>query len=44
MLPRAERLTRRKDFAAVYARKKSWVHPLLVLYVRRHNEGGEPRR
>ncbi len=38
MLPREERLARRRDFAAVYARKKSWAGPLLVLYVRRHNE------
>ena len=36
MLPAAERLQRRRDFAAVYARKKSWADRLLVLYVRRH--------
>lgn len=35
MLPASERLTRRRDFSAVYARKKSWAGPLLVLYVRR---------
>ena len=46
MLPRAERLARRRDFAAVYARKKSWAGPLVVLYVRRHNEAelAETRR
>ena len=47
MLARAERLQRRRDFAATYARKKSWASPLLVLYVRRHSpesEGGETRR
>jgi ribonuclease P protein component len=46
VLPRAERLARRRDFAAVYARKKSWAGPLVVLYVRRHNEPGlaETRR
>lgn len=37
MLSREERLTRRRDFAAVYGRKKSWAGPLLVLYVRRHS-------
>jgi len=36
VLPRAERLRRRRDFAATYARKKSWASPLLVLYVRRY--------
>lgn len=41
MLPRAERLTRRRDFAAVYARKKSLAGPLVVLYVRRHHAPGE---
>jgi len=35
-----ERLTRRRDFAAVYARKKSWAGPLLVLYMRRHDASG----
>jgi len=40
MLPAAERLQRRRDFAAVYARKKSWADPLLVLYVRRHAPEG----
>jgi ribonuclease P protein component len=47
VLARAERLQRRRDFAAVYARKKSWASPLLVLYVRRHSpesEWGETRR
>ena len=45
MLPRAERLTRRRDFAAVYARRKSWADPLVVLYVRRHGsgDGGGPQ-
>lgn len=37
MLPFPERLTRRRDFAAVYARKRSWVGPLVVLYVRHHD-------
>lgn len=37
MLPVTERLTRRRDFAAVYARKKSWAGPLLVLYLRRYS-------
>ena len=41
MLPAAERLRRRRDFAAVYARKKSWAERLLVLYVRRHAPEGE---
>lgn len=41
MLPRTERLLRRRDFAATYARKKSWAGPLLVLYVRRHAPEGE---
>lgn len=40
MLARRERLTRRQDFAAVYARKKSWANGLLVLYVRRHELSG----
>ena len=46
MLSREERLTRRRDFAAVYGRKKSWAGPLLVLYVRRHSpaETAETRR
>ncbi len=46
MLPRSERLARRRDFAAVYARKKSWANPLLALYVRRHtgDEYAETRR
>lgn len=34
MLHKEERLARRRDFAAVYARKRSWATPLLVLYVR----------
>jgi ribonuclease P protein component len=38
VLPRAERLTRRKDFDAVYKRRRSWAGPLLVLYVRRHGD------
>jgi len=40
LLPRAERLTRRRDFSAVYARKRSWANPLLVLYVRRYDSAG----
>lgn len=46
MLPRAQRLTRRRQFAAVYGRKRSWAEPLLVLYVRRlsESEGAETRR
>ena len=47
MLPRAERLTRRRDFAATYGRKKSWACPLVVLYVRRYpseSESAETRR
>ena len=47
-MSRAERLTRRRDFAAVFARKKSWAGPLLVLYVRRYpaedDEHAETRR
>lgn len=43
MLAEPERLTRRRDFALVYARKKSWVSPLLVLYLRRYEEGGPDR-
>ena len=35
MPPIGERLTRRKDFSAVYAAKRSWATPLLVLYLRR---------
>ncbi|MBC8103086.1 MAG: ribonuclease P protein component [Cytophagales bacterium] len=38
MLTESERLARRRDFAAVYARKRSWAGPLLVLYVRRYLE------
>ncbi|MBC7808728.1 MAG: ribonuclease P protein component [Akkermansiaceae bacterium] len=34
MLPKPNRLARRRDFAAVYGRKKSWANPLLVLHVR----------
>lgn len=47
MLSRAERLQRRRDFAATYARKKSWTSSLLAFYVRRHSpegEQGETRR
>jgi ribonuclease P protein component len=49
MLPAEERLTQRRDFAAVYGGKRSWVHPLLVLYVRPHvgmtwGEDAETRR
>ena len=42
MLPRAERLLRRQDFAATYGRKRSWAGPLLVLYVRRHPRDDAP--
>ncbi|MES2461402.1 MAG: ribonuclease P protein component [Armatimonadota bacterium] len=38
MLSASERLAKRRDFAAVYARKRSWAGPLLVLYVRRYRE------
>ena len=37
MLPKAGRLRRKRDFNAVYGRKKSWANPLLALYVRRHD-------
>jgi len=40
MVPRRERLTRRRDFAAVYGRKKSWANTLLALYVRWHAPDG----
>lgn len=40
MLPFSERLTRRRDFAHVYGRKKSLGSPLLVLYVRRYDANG----
>ena len=40
MLPAEERLVHRRDFAAVYARKKSWAGPLLVLYLRKHDPNG----
>jgi len=40
MLPRAQRLARRRDFSAVYGRKKSWADGLLVLYVRRFASDG----
>jgi ribonuclease P protein component len=36
LLPKPNRLARRRDFAAVYGRKKSWANPLLVLHVRWH--------
>ena len=36
MLSKPNRLARRRDFAAVYGRKKSWANPLLVLHVRWH--------
>ncbi len=35
MLPRRYRLCSNKDFRKTYARGKSFVHPMLVLYVRR---------
>ncbi|GAB4462425.1 MAG: hypothetical protein OHK0029_29250 [Armatimonadaceae bacterium] len=47
MLPKQERLTRNRDFQAVYSRKRNWVHPLLVLYVRNYGsetDTGETRR
>jgi ribonuclease P protein component len=37
VLPLSERLTRRRDFSAVYARKKTWAGPLLVLHIRRYS-------
>lgn len=40
MLTDDERLTRRRDLAAVYGRKRSWAGPLVVLYVLRHAEDG----
>jgi len=40
LLNASERLARRRDFAAVYARKRSWAGPLLVLYVRRFDAAG----
>jgi ribonuclease P protein component len=43
LLPTEERLTHRRDFAAVYGRKRSWAHPLLVLYIRRHSGGAEEK-
>ena len=41
MLPAAQRLRRKRDFAAVYARKKSWANGHLVLYVRHAPPPGE---
>jgi ribonuclease P protein component len=43
LLPAEERLTHRRDFAAVYGRKRSWAHPLLALYVRRHGGGSDEK-
>jgi ribonuclease P protein component len=43
MLPRAERLTRRRDFGAVYRRGRRYEHPLLTLYLR-PSGGEQPRR
>jgi ribonuclease P protein component len=40
LLPATERLAKRRDFAAVYARKRSWAGPLLVLYVLRSAPDG----
>ena len=37
ILPLHERLTKRRDFAHVYGRKKSLGSPLFVLYVRRYD-------
>ena len=41
MLPEPERLTRHRDFSAVYAAKRSWATPLLILYVRRYATGAK---
>ena len=43
MLPKPNRLRRRRDFAAVYSRKKAWSNAFLVLNVRWF-AGGETRR
>jgi len=40
VLPESERLRSRRDFTAVYNRKKSWANALLVLYVRRYDTSG----
>ncbi len=39
MLPKPHRLARRRDFNAVYARKKSWANALLVLHIRWYGKG-----
>lgn len=39
MLPKEERLLRRRDFAAVFGRRKSWADALLVLNLRFHDAG-----
>ena len=39
MLPRAQRLLLQRDFAKVYARRRSFALPLAVLYVRGGREG-----
>lgn len=47
MLPRAARLTRRRDFAAVYGRRQAFSAALLTLYLRRdapEGPGSETRR
>jgi ribonuclease P protein component len=41
VLPEDERLRSRRDFAAVYNRKKSWANALLVLNVRRYDPSGQ---
>lgn len=38
MLNRSERLTRRRDFAAVYSCRRSWANSLVVLYTRRYSD------
>lgn len=40
MLPRAARLTRRRDFAAVYGRRQTFSAASLTLYLRRHAPEG----
>ena len=44
MLPTNERLTRRRDFEAAYARKRSWTGPLLTVNIRPHEEAGAETR
>lgn len=40
MLQKPQRLRKRKDFSQTYSRGRSYVHPLLVLYLRPVREGG----